>query len=183
MGLTVSSTARTFICMWQGIRWTIRAANQEVAHGYIRRRLTQMMLIPKGARRKSLRGSDGLVVTHCRAPVAPDVRRALGYVAPYWRRWCWCRTFIVSTALALFLPYLFRAFIDRALVGRDSAVLTSIVVQFFASRWQARLNVTADCANEVSADILFDMRLALFAPAGITAAFLRAHASGPDVLG
>ncbi len=71
---------------------------------------------------------------------------------------------LVSTALALFLPYLFRAFIDRALVGRDSAALARIVVQFFAITLASfALNVISGLRyTKVSADILFDMRLALF---------------------
>ncbi len=97
--------------------------------------------------------------------VAPDVRRALGYVAPYARPLVLVLVLsVVSTALALFLPYLFRAFIDRALVGRDSAALASIVVQFFAITLASfALNVISGLRyTKVSADILFDMRLALF---------------------
>lgn len=95
----------------------------------------------------------------------PDVRYAMGYVAPYWRRLVLVLILsLVSTALALFLPYLFRAFIDRALVGRDSAVLARIVVQFFAITLASfALNVVSGLRyTKVSADILFDMRLALF---------------------
>ena len=97
--------------------------------------------------------------------VAPDVRRVLGYVAPYRRPLVLVLVLsLVSTALALFLPYLFRAFIDRALVGRDSAALARIVVQFFAITLASfALNVVSGLRyTKVSADILFDMRLALF---------------------
>lgn len=97
--------------------------------------------------------------------IPPDVRHALGYVAPYSRRLVLVLVLsLVSTALALFLPYLFRAFIDRALVGRDSAVLARIVVQFFAITLVSfALNVFSGLRyTKVSADILFDMRLALF---------------------
>ncbi len=97
--------------------------------------------------------------------LAPDVRRALGYVVPYARPLVLVLVLsLVSTALALFLPYLFRAFIDRALVGRDSAALARIVVQFFAITLASfALNVISGLRyTKVSADILFDMRLALF---------------------
>ena len=97
--------------------------------------------------------------------IPSDVRHALGYVAPHWRRLVLVLVLsLVSTALALFLPYLFRAFIDRALVGRDSAVLTRIVVQFFGITLASfALNVFSGLRyTKVSADILFDMRLALF---------------------
>jgi ATP-binding cassette, subfamily B, bacterial len=100
-----------------------------------------------------------------RRRIAPDVRQALGYVAPYWKPLLMVLALsLVSTALALFLPYLFRAFIDRALVGRDSAVLTKIVLQFFAITLVSfGLNVFSGLRyTKVSADILFDMRLALF---------------------
>lgn len=97
--------------------------------------------------------------------IAPDMRRALGYVTPYTRPLVLVLILsLVSTALALFLPYLFRAFIDRALVGRDSAVLARIVVQFFAiTLISFGLNVVSGLRyTKVSADILFDMRLVLF---------------------
>ncbi len=97
--------------------------------------------------------------------MSPEVRRALGYVAPYWRSLLLVFALsLVSTALALVLPYLFRAFIDRALVGRDSAALARIVAQFFAITLASfALNVVSGLRyTKLSADILFDMRLALF---------------------
>lgn len=97
--------------------------------------------------------------------MAPEVRRALAYVTPYRRPLVLVLVLsLVSTALALFLPYLFRAFIDRALVGKDSAALARIVVQFFAITLASfALNVISGLRyTKVSADILFDMRLALF---------------------
>ena len=97
--------------------------------------------------------------------LTPDVRRALAYVAPYVRPLVLVLVLsLVSTALALVLPYLFRAFIDRALVGRDPSALARIVVQFFAITLASfALNVVSGLRyTKVSADILFDMRLALF---------------------
>jgi len=97
--------------------------------------------------------------------LAPDVRRALGYVTPYKRPLALVLALsLVSTAFALVLPYLFRAFIDRALLGKDSAALAEIVVLFFTITLASFvLNVVSGLRyTKVSADILFDMRLALF---------------------
>ena len=99
------------------------------------------------------------------ALLAPDLRRALGYVAPYWRRLVLVLALsLAGTVLALVLPYLFRGFIDRALIGRDAAVLAEIVVLFFTITLASFvLNVVSGLRyTKVSADILFDMRIVLF---------------------
>jgi ATP-binding cassette subfamily B protein len=97
--------------------------------------------------------------------LAPDLRRALGYVRPYRVRLAAVLAFsLVGTALALVLPYLFRGFIDRALVGRDAAALAEIVVLFFTITLASYvINVISGLRyTKISADMLFDMRLALF---------------------
>jgi ATP-binding cassette subfamily B protein len=97
--------------------------------------------------------------------LAPDLRRALGYVRPYRLRLVAVLAFsLVGTALALVLPYLFRGFIDRALVGRDAAALAEIVVLFFTITLASYvINVISGLRyTKISADMLFDMRLALF---------------------
>jgi ATP-binding cassette subfamily B protein len=97
--------------------------------------------------------------------LAPDTRRALGYVTPYWRPLALVLALsLLGTALSLVLPYLFRAFIDRALIGRDPTALMRIVVTFFTITLASfALNVISGLRyTKVSADILFDMRLALF---------------------
>ncbi len=97
--------------------------------------------------------------------MTPDARRVLSYIRPYWRSLALVLALsLVGTALALVLPYLFRAFVDRALLGRDAAVLVQLVVLFFTITLASfLLNVVSGLRyTKVSADILFDMRLALF---------------------
>jgi ATP-binding cassette subfamily B protein len=71
---------------------------------------------------------------------------------------------LVSTGLSLFLPYLTRLLIDRALLGRDTGALVRIVLAFAVLTLASfALNVVSGLRyTRVSADILFDMRLALF---------------------
>ena len=95
----------------------------------------------------------------------PDFRRLLGYVAPYWRRLLLVLALsLISTGLSLTLPYLTRLLIDRALLGRDTGALVRIVTVFAALTVASfALNVVSGLRyTRVSADILFDMRLALF---------------------
>ena len=94
-----------------------------------------------------------------------DVRRLLGYVAPYWRRLLLVVVLsLIATGLSLFLPYLTRLLIDRALLGRDTGALVRIVLAFAVLTLASfGLNVASGLRyTRVSADILFDMRLALF---------------------
>ena len=94
-----------------------------------------------------------------------DLRRALGYVAPHWRRLALVLGLsLVSTLAALYIPYLARLLIDRALVGRDSAALASIILQFTAlTLGSFVLNVVSGLVyTRTSADILFEMRLGVF---------------------
>jgi ATP-binding cassette subfamily B protein len=95
----------------------------------------------------------------------PDSRRLLGYVAPYWRRLVLVLVLsLIGTGLSLLLPYLTRLLIDRALLGRDTGALVRIVLAFAALTVASfALNVVSGLRyTRVSADILFDMRLALF---------------------
>jgi ATP-binding cassette subfamily B protein len=97
--------------------------------------------------------------------IAPDLRRALGHVRPYWRSLTLVLVLsLAGTALSLVLPYFFRAFVDQALVGRDTDALARIVSGFFAVTLASfALNVASGLRyTRISADILFDMRLALF---------------------
>ena len=94
-----------------------------------------------------------------------ELRRAFSYLVPYWRRLTLVLAIsLISTATTLAVPYLTRDLIDRALVGRDLDALQRIVL------WFAALGVLSFILNvvsglrytRVSAEILFDMRLALY---------------------
>jgi ATP-binding cassette, subfamily B, bacterial len=94
-----------------------------------------------------------------------DLRRALAYVTPYWRRLAFVLGLsLVSTVLALYIPYLSRLLIDRALIGGDASVLVRIISQFAAlTIGSFALNVVSGLVyTRTSAEILFDMRLGLF---------------------
>ena len=92
-------------------------------------------------------------------------RRALGYVVPYWRRLLLVFVLsLLSTGLALYVPYLSRSLVDGALLGGDGNALRRIVLTFaLITVASFALNVVSGLRyTRVSADILFDMRLALY---------------------
>jgi len=94
-----------------------------------------------------------------------DLRRALFFIIPYWRRLALVLALsALSTALSLYLPLLSRDFFDRALIGRDLATLVRVVSLFAAvSVASFVVNVVSGMRyTRVSADILFDMRLELY---------------------
>ena len=93
-------------------------------------------------------------------------RAAFAFLVPYWRRLVLVLAIsLVSTATTLFIPYLSKDLIDRALIGRDLDALRRIVGWFIAlGVFGFVLNVTSGLRyTRVSAEILFDMRLALYA--------------------
>lgn len=95
----------------------------------------------------------------------PELYRAFAYLAPYWRRLSLVFAIsLISTATTLAVPYLSKDLIDTALIGRDLAALRRIVLWFAALGVLGFvLNVTSGLRyTRVSADILFDMRLALY---------------------
>src|SRR5262249_42960858 len=94
-----------------------------------------------------------------------EFRRAVAYVIPYWRRLAVVVVLSgVSTALSLALPYLSKTLIDTALVGRNLPALYRTVALFaLASLAGFALTATTGLRyTRVSADVLFDMRLALY---------------------
>ena len=95
----------------------------------------------------------------------PQFRRALAYVAPYWRRLALVVGLsLASTLAALVVPLLSRDLIDNALLAGDRTVLVRIVAMFVGlTIFSFLLNVASGLRyTRVSAEILFDMRLDLY---------------------
>src|SRR5476649_2584882 len=93
------------------------------------------------------------------------MRRAVGYVLPYWRRLALVVALSgVSTAMSLSLPYLSKTLIDGALVGRNLGALYRTVALFSLASIAGFVltAITGLRYTRVSADVLFDMRLALY---------------------
>ncbi|MBI3403323.1 MAG: ABC transporter ATP-binding protein [Acidobacteria bacterium] len=94
-----------------------------------------------------------------------DLRRALAFIVPYWRRLVLVLLLsALSTALSLYLPLLTRDFFDRALIGRDLQTLIRVAVLFtvFAAASFVVNVISGLRYTRVSADILFDMRLQMY---------------------
>jgi ATP-binding cassette subfamily B protein len=92
-------------------------------------------------------------------------RRALAFVAPYWRSFALVITLgLFSTAVALAQPYISRLLIDDALLrhnlkalGEIAALMAGVTVAGFA------VNIVSGyCYVRLSAECLFDMRLAVY---------------------
>ncbi|HEX4935974.1 MAG TPA: ABC transporter ATP-binding protein, partial [Gemmatimonadaceae bacterium] len=93
------------------------------------------------------------------------MRRALGYVRPHRGRLVLVVVLsLASTALSLVQPFLSKALVDRALLGRDLRALAWVVAGFLALTGASLLlNVVSGLRyTRVSADILFEMRLDVF---------------------
>jgi ATP-binding cassette subfamily B protein len=93
-------------------------------------------------------------------------RRVFSFLVPYWRRLVLVLAIsLISTATTLVIPYLTKDLIDHALIGRDLDALRRIVYWFVALGILGFvLNVTSGLRyTRVSAEILFDMRLSLYA--------------------
>ena len=94
-----------------------------------------------------------------------DLRRALRFIVPYWRRLALVLGLsALSTVLSLYLPLLSRDFFDGALIGKSLPTLVRVVVLFAGVTIASFLvNVVSGLRyTRVSADILFDMRLELY---------------------
>ena len=92
-------------------------------------------------------------------------RHAFAYLVPYWRRLVLVLAIsFVSTGATLAMPYLSKDLIDHALVGRDANALRRIVSMFAVLGVVGfALNVVSGLRyTRVSAEILFDMRLAMY---------------------
>jgi ATP-binding cassette subfamily B protein len=94
-----------------------------------------------------------------------DLRRALAYVGPHWRRLTLVLVLsLAGTIVGLYIPYLSRLLIDRALLGGDRATLVRIILMFAGlTSVSFVLNVISGLVyTRVSAEVLFEMRLGLF---------------------
>ena len=94
-----------------------------------------------------------------------DLRRALDYVKPHWRRLSLVLVLsLAGTALTLYTPYLSRDLVDDALLGRSTSALYRIIGTFAViTLLSFALNVISGLRyTRVSAEILFDMRLDLY---------------------
>jgi ATP-binding cassette subfamily B protein len=94
-----------------------------------------------------------------------DLRRAIDLIVPYWRKLSLVLGLcFLSTVVSLYLPLLSREFIDGALIGRDTSRLSRVVFQFAAITLASfGLNIISGLRyTRVSAEILFDMRLAMY---------------------
>jgi ATP-binding cassette subfamily B protein len=92
-------------------------------------------------------------------------RRALVYVAPYWRGLLLVLVLgLFSTAVSLVQPYISRLLIDDALLRRNLNALTYIAIAMVAVTIIGfALNIASSyCYVRLSAASLFDMRLAVY---------------------
>src|SRR5215475_12457007 len=98
-------------------------------------------------------------------PLDRDLRWALGFVRPYWRRLTLVLVLsALSTALSLCLPHLTKDFFDAVLLQRNAAALVRVALGFATVTVAGfALNVVSGLRyTRVSADILFDMRLEMY---------------------
>lgn len=99
------------------------------------------------------------------AVVDPHLRRALSYLTPYrWRLALVVVLSLVSTGFSLAVPLLSRTLVDGAILAGDAGALRLVVLLFAAVTAAGfGLNVWSGLRyTRVSADVLFDMRLALY---------------------
>ena len=90
---------------------------------------------------------------------------ATAYILPYWRRLLLVIGLsLAGTAASLYVPYLSKGLIDKALLGHDWTALLRTVWMFAAlTALSFVLNVVSGLRyTRVSAEILFDMRLAVY---------------------
>src|SRR4051812_41724202 len=114
-----------------------------------------------------------------------EAARLLRYALPYWRRLALVLVLsLVSTALSLAMPYLSKDLVDRALLGRDFRALVRILAIFGGiSLASFALNAVSGLRyTRVSADILFDMRLALYTHLQRLSPRFYAHARLGDIM-
>src|SRR4029077_4541627 len=92
-------------------------------------------------------------------------RRALAFVAPYWRGFALVTLLgLLSTAVALAQPYISRLLIDDALLRHNMSALAKIAALMVAVTTVGfAVNIASSYRYvRLSAEVLFDMRLAVF---------------------
>ncbi len=99
------------------------------------------------------------------APLFSQYRRALAYIAPYWRKLALVVVVsLFSTLLGLSQPYISKLLIDEALLRRNREALVAVAALMVAVTVLGFVfNILASYRYvKVSADVLFDMRLSLY---------------------
>ena len=94
-----------------------------------------------------------------------EYRRALVFVLPYWRRLAFVLAIsLFSTVLGLVQPYIAKLLIDEALLRRNLRALAEVaLLMVVATVFGFVFSIIASYRYvAVSADVLFDMRLALY---------------------
>jgi len=97
--------------------------------------------------------------------VFSEYRRVTVFLIPYWRRLALVlAASLVSTLLVLAQPYIAKLLIDEALLRRNRQALLAVAALMVAlSAAGAALNILSSYRYvRVSAEVLFDMRLALY---------------------
>lgn len=97
--------------------------------------------------------------------VPTDYRRILAYVVPYWRKLALVLALsLVSTAFGLAQPYITKLLIDEALLRRQMEALVAVAgLMVVVTVAGFALNIFGSYRYvAVSANILFDMRLAVY---------------------
>jgi len=100
-----------------------------------------------------------------RASMLHEYRRALVFVLPYWRRLAFVLVIsLFSTVLGLVQPYIAKLLIDEALLRRNLRALVLVaLLMIVVTLVGFALGILASFRYvAVSADVLFDMRLALY---------------------
>ncbi len=104
-------------------------------------------------------------VPETRAILLAQYRRAFTYIAPYWRRLVLViAVSLLATLLGLSQPYISKLLIDEALLKRNLKMLVAVAALMLAVTVVGfALNILSSYRYvKVSADVLFDMRLALY---------------------
>jgi len=94
-----------------------------------------------------------------------DWRRALAYILPYWQKLALVLALsLIATILSLSQPYITKLLIDEALIKRQLRALIIVAALMVAATLLGfALNILSSYRYvAVSAEVLFDMRLALY---------------------